>query len=133
MYLYLSAADSLQFHTENYAWDFTVDLAQCLDTRGSWECGLAEIEYDRGASAGGDLYVYSDICSGSLVSDTSLPILRIVKKSTILRRPYYVDVARDFVQRVRVYIRDKDGKIPSVVSKQLRCTLHLRRKRYDGH
>lgn len=128
MYLFLSSRDSTDFHSENYAWDFTVDLVQCLNTRGNWQCALTEIEFDKGFS--GDLYVYSDICTGSSVREHSLPILRIVKKSAIFRRPYYMEVSRDFIQRVRVYIRDKNGNIPTFVSKELRCSLHLREQKY---
>ena len=121
MYLFLSSDDCTSIHPGNNAWDFTVELN--LHLQGQWECALTEIDYKGSPS---ELYVYSDLCADSFVTGKYLPVLRIVKKPTNFKKPYFIPVGQEFLNRIRVYIRTAEGQIPSFQPKRLRCTLRLR-------
>lgn len=123
MYLFLASTDCLVSHPANNPWDFTINLNQYVHLKGTWECALMDIDYDGPAS---ELYIFSDLCSDSYVTDSYLPLLRIVKRSGSFKNPFYVSIPRDFVDRIRVYIRLKDGQPPSFTPNRLRCTLRIR-------
>lgn len=129
MYLFLSSTDCVASHPDNSAWDFTIDLKQYFHLKGKWECALMDIDYDGPPS---QLFVFSDLCSDSYVTDSYLPLLRIVKKPATFKRPYFISIPRNFVDRLRVYIRTKDGQLPSFAPERLRCTLRIR-ERYVGN
>lgn len=122
MYLFLNSIDCLKSHPDNNVFDFTIDLGKQLVLKGKYQCALTEIEY-KGKC--GDLYVYTDLVDSSYVTGGFLPILRIVKKPVVIEKPYYLDVTRELVSKLRVYIRTEDGELPSVVPESLRCTLRI--------
>ena len=123
-YLFLSSEDSTSTHPSNSMFDFTIEFPQPLELEGKWECALTEIVYSD--SINGDLYVYCDICAYSYVSDSYKPLLRIVDGSDIFEKQYFIPVTQQVVPRLRLYIRDKQGNIPSVDEETLRCTLALK-------
>ncbi len=125
MYLFLSSSDCQDSHPGNHSWDFTIDLKKFIQLKGEWECGLVDVDY---TGPFGDLYVFSDLCSDSYVCNNYLPLLRIINNSQTFTKPYFIDVSRDFVDHIRVYIRTKDGRIPSFTPEVLRCALELRQK-----
>lgn len=125
MYLFLSSTDCLKTHPANSPWDFTVDLKHNVHLKGEWEIALMEINYEGPSTK---LYIFSDLCSDSHVGNNYLPLLRIVQHSSSFKNPYFIPVPRDFVDRIRVYIRTEKGEIPSFVPSQLRCTLQVRQK-----
>lgn len=123
-YLFLHSEDSLLTHPQNNATDFTVDLPQPLDLPGKWSIALTEISITPNKKA--DLYVYCDVCDYSYQRNTRKPILRIIKGSTTFAKPYYIPVAVNYTPRIRVYIRDSKGNIPSFEISTSRCTLALK-------
>ena len=128
MFFILSSKDSLDMHPKNFAWDFTVDLKKIIPLSGNWECALVDLKYTGNY---GDLYVFSDICEPNYVSERYLPILRVTDQgSNSFSYPYYMKISRDHIDRIRIYIRGGDGKIPSKNPDHLRCTLHLRNVSY---
>ena len=127
MYLFLSPSDSLATYPTNNSWDFMVTLPKTLALEGKWVCSLTDIDYS-GKLKGKELYVFCDLCEGSCVNGKILPILRIVDRSETFFKLYDMDVSRSQISQVRVYIRDKNLRIPSFDSEALRCTLRLRKK-----
>ncbi len=123
-YLFLNSEDSKSTQPLNEAFDFTIDLPQPLLLEGKWKCGLAEIGFSN--PIGDELYVYCDICDYSYVTDSNKPILRIVRGSRLYTQPFFIPIINQHVSRIRVYIRDESGQIPSVVVQQSRCTLLLK-------
>jgi hypothetical protein len=127
MYLFLSSFDSIDTHTGNNSWDFTVLLPKTINLTGSWVCALAEISYP-GKLKGKDLYVFCDLSEGTCVRGRILPLLRIVTKSDTFGKLYYMPISRSQISQVKIYIRDRHLRIPSFSAETLRCALHLKKK-----
>ena len=124
MYIFLSSSDCRDSHPENNAWDFTIDL-NCLQFDANWECSLTDVYYDGNF---GELYICSDLCTTSYVNDAYLRILRVVNSPTVFIKPYFIPLSRTCIDHVRVYIRTRNGHMPSVVPDHLTCTLQFRRQ-----
>jgi hypothetical protein len=137
VYLYLSSADSPVIHRDNTPLDFTTELPQPIELKGSWECALLDFQLT-GVSPPFDpsfdpICVCSDICHESCVGDVQLPILRRLsfkgrKKESVFRleHPPYVRVTRDQLTRIRLFITNPTQTAPAVTTGKLTCTLHLR-------
>ena len=124
MHFFLSSKDCLDSHPNNHAWDFTIDIKSYIPLKGIWKCALMDIDYDGEKEE--DLYIFSDLCAPSYVTSSHLPVLRVVNKPNPgFCYPYFIPVGRDFVDRIRIYIRTRTGNIPSFTPKILRCTLYL--------
>ena len=124
MYLFLSSSDCGDIYPDNNPLDFTIDLFPILELKGEWECGLLEIDYK---PSNIDLFLYCDLCESSFVHGNYLPLLRFVKKVSIYERPMFFPISREVVSRLRLYIRDAEGKVPSFNIKELKCTLEIRK------
>ena len=122
-YLYLSSKNSLNIYPTNTSYDFTVELPNTIF--GVYECALADITYSDTVQQ--DMYVYSDICEENVIDDKYLPILRVVSAPGEISNYYFVNASREAIQRVRVFIRDANFKVPSVSLGTVRVTLLLRR------
>ena len=120
-YLYLASNDSLRFHPLNSSWDYTVELPQTL--LGTWKCALGEIRFSN--SLDQDIYVFADICETSLIKDAYLPILRTVKKPGEIITPYFMDMSRTNIQRIRIYLRDSQLHTPEYDIGTVTCTILL--------
>ena len=123
-YLFLNSQDSRSTQPLNNPFDFIIDLPQPIIHEGNWSCALAEIGFSEPIDQ--DLYVYCDICDYSYVNDTHQPILRIVRGSRLFTEPFFIPIINQHLMRIRVYIRNQSGRIPSVTLKQLRCTLLIK-------
>ena len=119
-YLFLSSTDSLDLSPNNSTYDFTVTLPQTI--MGEFKIALVEMHY---TSHFEDLYVYCDIAEQSYVKDSSLPILRIVSQMGEFGNLYFFPVTRRAIQRIRVYITNKDFETPLQDAGPIRCTLVL--------
>jgi hypothetical protein len=127
MYLFLSPSDSIDCFAENNSWEFTVTLPKTIPLTGSWVCALTEISYS-GKLKGRDIYIFCDLCEGTCVQGRILPLLRIATKPETFAKSYYMSVSRSQISQVKIYIRDRNLRIPSFSSESLRCTLHLKKK-----
>ena len=125
MYLFLSSRDSQLAHPNNNAWNFSVDLRKYIALPGLWKCALMDIHYDGPQDQ--TLYIFTDICADTFVQDHRFPLLRLVHGSGIFNQPYYMDVSRDHLTHITVYIKDHTMKTPSFKPEKLSCTLHLKR------
>lgn len=125
-YLFLSSQDSKEQYPANTATDFTIELPKVYNLEGRWECALVEI--DPGVNAN-TLYVCTDLCQESYVENTMAPILRRLsnikkgKKQFEYSVPFYVEVKKTQVDRIRIFIRGGIDTNNTIT----RCVLHLRR------
>ena len=85
----------------------------------------------------GQFYVYSDLCVPTVVSNTMLPILRIVdtgigghtgKKCVRFTKINFVPLAGNNFDRVRIYIKLADNSYAPLMSGPSIVTLHIRRR-----
>lgn len=123
-YLFLHSQDSLLTYPQNHPTDFTIDLPQPLQLPGKWSIALTEINIIPNKKI--DLYIYCDLCEYSYQRNTCKPILRIIRGSSTFSKPYFIPVAVNYAPRIRLYIRDSKGNIPSFDISTSRCTLALR-------
>lgn len=108
IYLNLASTDSLLYHPQNSAYDFTVELPQTIE--GQFKCALLEF---RCTTIGEQLYVYSNICEPQYVHDAIRPLLRIVSESGEVTLPHYKTVTRQEIQRIHIYVRNRHFDIPT--------------------
>ena len=108
LYLTLSSTDSLAFNPENSASDFTVELPRAIE--GKFTCALLDFSC---TDIGEDLYIFTDICEPEYVHDAVKPLLRIVTESGEITLPHFKPVARQMIQRVHVYIRNRYFNAPT--------------------
>ena len=94
-----------------------------MSLSGAWRVALTEIRYDGNKKM--DLYVYTDICSPSYVSNNCLVILHIINKTTIVESPYFLPLSRNDISHLRIYIRTRNNEITSFNPRSLRCMLRL--------
>ena len=137
MYLYLSSTDSLTSHPDNTATDFTVDLGRYLKLPDVvWQVALIDISGPITRNA----YIYCDLCQSSLIDNGYAPVLRYLTPNNETNfHPTYVDVCKDSITRLRIFIRTcnvettsvgfiraRNDETASVDATTTRCTLHLR-------
>ena len=78
------------------------------------------------------VYVCCDIVQDSIFRNTKLPILRRCAVydnedtiEEIFGDPYYIEISRDQIHKIRIYIKDKFLNTVLFKSNILECTLHL--------
>jgi hypothetical protein len=121
-YLFLSSSDSKHIHKNNKWYDFTVEFSDMIDFQGHWECALAEIFFD--ADVAENLFIYCDICDYSYVGSKLLPTLRLINhKALEFVNLFFIKVNNPEVNRIRIYLRDKNNNIPSLEVTEVNCTL----------
>ena len=140
MFLFLSS-DDLTTLCENNHWnDFLVPLPSSyyFDRLARWKCGLVDLLIE----SDGDeveitkwgykpLFVYCDLVEPSVSLGSMEPRMRMVQLNKVVNRietfnpTYYMDINRERVSAVRVYIRSCNKAIPSLTNAITRCTLHL--------
>ena len=120
-YLYLSSNDSLDYYPTNNPFDFTVNLPYSLS--GQFVVALAEVHY---TSHEEELFIFCDLCEDSYIKDNSLPILRTVSNIGEFSNLYFHTVTRKSIQRIRIYITNKNLDKPSYDIGPVRCLLILK-------
>lgn len=123
-YLFLSSEGKAPF-------DFTTELNQPLTLDGQWEVGLTEII--RFPSSSGVYYFLSDLCECSFINSRLLPVLRrLFTSDSFLEERYhpilYFPLSKNRIDRVRIYIKDRDFQNSLDFKHPLYCTLHLRKR-----
>ena len=120
-YLFLSSNESLEYHPKNTTYDFTVELPQILD--GKFSFALLDIAAEKKISEA--LYVFCDSCEYSLAHDRMAPLLRIATQAGEVRIAYFVKASRRVIQRIRIYITNRNFQTPMADIGQIRCTLGI--------
>lgn len=132
MLLYLSSKDSPKSHKDNHVWDFIVSIPKPLKlSQDKWELALLEVKLEDSKKKifNQDLYIYTDIVEHeAFVKDAFRPLLAIVDKNGKIEKVNYMTVATEFLDHVRVYIRDELMNTPTIHATAARCTLRLKRK-----
>ena len=112
IYLCLSSSDSNR-QSDN-AWDFRVDLVRNLMLRGSWSVALLEVNHD---SAAEEIYICADICR-------MIPLLGKTRSgSGKICTPLEININREDISEIHIYILDKNMREPSLSIEELSCTL----------
>ena len=129
-YLFLTSTDSSAYFPFNSTCDFQVELPEALFLRGNWTCAALQVAFKD--EIADDIIVFCDLCESSFIQDTRLPVLRVIPQSSQknfeFKEPQRLNVSRDEVKRLRIFIRTLDLKEPSFVNRPVSCTLHLRRE-----
>lgn len=113
--------DSTILHPSNSSYDFIIELPRAII--GKYQCALMEFSCQESMTE--DLYIYSDLCQPELVHDSLLPLLRIVTETGEVNTPYYKDITRQHIQRVHIYIRNRQFMIPTHAIGPVRVVLAL--------
>ncbi len=133
--LFLSSKDSEEICPENDSGTFTIDLGKSLQLPGHWRVQLlsfrCHLTKDQEVERK-NLFIFSDICESSFVRDSYQPVLanfyydgnsnKIRRIEEVVRHPHSVAVVPHVVQRIKIYIRDQDMKIPSFTKGTSDCT-----------
>lgn len=130
MYLFLSSNAFKNIYPLNSPWDFTAEINRPIQASGNrYKIALTEIEWNDDSSVPKkDMYVYCDLLDhDTLTSESYHPLLRIVKEPCSFVKYYFMDVSRDYISRIRIYIRMEDGTVPQIDLSHLRCTLYLKK------
>ncbi len=83
------------------------------------------------------IYVYADCIQDQRVGDQMAPILRILdytgtNNNLVIKsfnNPHYINLSKDYVDNIRVYLRTEIGENLPLVFGTTSCTLHIREKR----
>ena len=127
-YVFCSSEDSKAFHPENNSHSFIVELPHSLHLSGEWECALVDARFESASPIEFPVIVIcSDLCVDSCLGSEKFPVLRRLYPGETIVFPYYVRIARDRLQRFRVYIMYEKADNRSLPLKRLFCTLHLRK------
>jgi hypothetical protein len=121
-YIFLSSTDSKDINVNNTWYDFTVEFTGLLNLSGVWELALAEIQLNGHVEE--HLDIYCDLCEYSYVGGKPYPILRRINyEINEFANLYFMRISNREINRIRIYIRDKNQDIPSVSILDCNCTL----------
>ena len=123
---------------------FKIQLGEPLKLDESkWLCGLVEIQIPQQiGTLHSVLYVCCNICSGSLVNNRKLPILRALLIGSAVSRKIknvkyhvysfshiaYVPIRQRELQDISLYITDSAGNDVSFERGTIHCALHIRQQ-----
>jgi len=133
--LTVSPSDSIKYHVNNTCTDFIVELVKPIHCDGKMEIAMIEIDivYASITKTPIRLNVYTDLCVDSNVNGGLSPLLRNFRVRVGGKRqwyqptvPLYVTMKTSEIKRIRIYIRDCFGNIPTHLNELLACTLHIR-------
>lgn len=136
-YLYVQSNESNAFFVDNTTTRFRVQLKFPLTLPGVWKVALVEFHATETSKsnikADQGLYIYTDLCTGSIVDGEERPLLRRLEKSSkskwdyILDQPYYLRVTKSEVREFEIYITGEKEEEASHLAKPVYLTLHLKR------
>ena len=128
---------------DNKPYDFNVQLDKQTPIEGNWVVALTEIKvnYTGTTKQVKDLYVYTNVCTGSIVGKSKKPLIRRVHIDTnntsktsktlssnvVFDTPYYVPVRMKDLDQIRIYIKDEKDADCSFIDGETCATLHSKR------
>ena len=128
-YLFLSSNDSNLYFPNNEPTNFTIELNENIYLPGLWKISLAEIFFKDEITE--QLLICCDLCGDSIVRDQKHAVLRLIPeqspKNLCFKEPIELDISRDFIKRIRVYIRTMSFEKPTFLTNTLTCTIKLKR------
>ena len=108
--------------------DNTITLPQPLEVQ-NYGCGIIEMTGKVQSGYREPLFLCCDICEESVVGNIKLPVLRYINRngrniiSKSIDHVIWLKVMRPSISSIRLYIADYTGRVVSVGSNQLYCTL----------
>lgn len=130
-FLFCSLKDCINFHPENNSNDFIVKLPKTLHLDGDWECALLDVTFENPTPGRSKMInILTDLCDSSHINFQNLPILRrllLHEGSYEFKQPFYIRIARDQIQRFRIYITYDQDSGSTLSMRTLYCTLNLRK------
>lgn len=130
-YIIVSSDKSLEYFPLNKPYHYRSFLKSPLILPGIWKVGLTEIELTKTQNK--QLYVYSNICSETMIDGEMQPLLRRVFKSVekepsykIYNPIFYTDVKKTQIYDVEIYIKDDTNELATYLKEPVTITLHFK-------
>ena len=132
IYFFLSSIDSLNFHPNNKAYNFTVEIAERTSLSGDWEVGICD--FHASTVINETLYLFSDIVDYSYVRNSMEGILRLLPQSNsnkyqLFNNVYYLSLKNQSFSQIGIYIKNKNLHFASSLTGVVELTLHLRKRK----
>ena len=124
IYFFLSSIDSLNFHPNNKAYNFTVEITERTSL----------CDFHASTVSNETLYLFSDIVDYSYVRNSMEGILRLLPQSNwnkyqLFNNVYYLPLKNQSFSRIGIYIKNKNLHFASSLTGVVELTLHLRKKK----
>lgn len=135
-FIYVQSDESDAVFSDNETYKFRVQLKSPLFLSGTWKVALVEFHATQTSKstlkADEGLYIYSDLCSESIIAGEERPLLRRLEKNSrakwdYILDPFYIAVKKKEVREFNIYIKREDDTYASDLVKPARLTLHLKR------
>ena len=132
-YVHLTSNDDVVKHPNNVGQDFNVTLSPFFKIDTSWTVAVTAIYLNKGIT--GHFHLCSDVSAPVNIGNMYLPSLRPVfnndtsvsELNYLYVKPYYMPVSKTYVDNIRLYLTDADGKIINETGLIVRATLHFRK------
>lgn len=137
-YLYVRSDESDRYFSDNEVYKFKVHLHLPLTLKGFWKVGLLEFHAETqprskpSQKRDQTLYVFTDLCEGSILSGSEQSLLRRLESNTktgwhyVFENAFYLPVKKKELTEFEVIIKGTGGSIPSFLKSPLHLTLHLK-------
>jgi len=130
---------------DNKPYDFNVQLDKQTHIEGNWVVALTEIKvnYTGTSKQVKDIYVYTNVCTGSIVGKSERPLLprvhidtnntsqikasKTLSANIVFDTPYYFPVRANELDQIRIYIKDEKDADCSLLDGDTCVTLHFKR------
>ena len=134
-YVVVNSDSCKTYFPSNTSFHFKIKLEKELALSGKWFVGVANLHFNlrsRSKTPRSVCYLHSDICSNTIVDDSSKPLLRqvfITKRnqySENFNPIFYLPVKRSDVNDIEFYITDENSELASFLDGNTTVTLHFR-------
>ena len=136
--MYVQSDESNVLFEDNTTTKFRIQLKFPLFLPGLWKVALVEFHATENAriskiTADEGLYIYSDLCKGSIAYGEQRALLRRLEKNArnkwdyILDNPFYIDVTKNEIRDFEIYIKRERNADSTHLMKPLHLTLHFKR------
>ena len=137
-FIYIRSDESDTYFEDNKPFRFKVHLHLPLTLTGFWKVGLVEFHAEVASTSKSKkridetLYVYTDLCEGSIRQGREQPLLRRLESNTnkgwsyMLHPILYLPVRQRQLIEFEVHIKDETGQDASFLNQPLWMLLHLK-------
>lgn len=129
-YVYVHSAD---FSRDGSPFDMEVRMMQPFQIDSEkYEMALMEVAWmpKKVRKLDSDIYIMCDAIESSQAGKMLPSLLRVVDRPMAFPVPWYKGMSRNIVERMRIYVRNKEGEVPPLADRltSLRLVLHIRMK-----
>lgn len=131
-FIYFASHESRFIYPHNSPEDFTIQLPDRIQLRGTWLIALADVQYTVPPGESCELLIQCNLCDMSIVGNHKLPILRrLVTRQqghydVIFPKLYYCPLKMYEFDTVQVYINNSLGEKASFLQGSISGTLHFK-------